>query len=256
VLDYFAMTSHELRTPLHGILGHADLLRSELAPGSARESSEAIIESGRNLLELLDQVLAVARIDLMKSGKDAAQSPHLVLLDVAAAIAEVARSMSGAARGRGLALECAASADCFALADPQTLRQALQNLVDNAIKFTDAGSVRIEAAGSSADQCRITVTDTGKGMSPTEQRGLFGIFEMRQPALAGQFQGSGLGLYLTRKTIMAMGGKVGFWSESGKGSTFWIELPAALPKAAGSPDASDHAAASKAVVTTTRTAHP
>ncbi len=226
VLTYLAMTSHELRTPLHGMLGHADLLRTELTAGGARESSEAIIESGQHLLALLDQLLAVAKIDLVRETRDEVRAKVVVPVDVDRVIAEVARLMSGTAHAKGLVLETSPPAGCAALAAPQTLRQALQNLVDNAIKFTDHGSVRISATCTSADRCRITVTDSGRGMSPAEQRGLFGVFEARQPALGGQFQGSGLGLYLTRKTIMSIGGRVGFTSESGKGSTFWLELPA------------------------------
>ncbi|MDD5250261.1 MAG: response regulator [Rhodocyclaceae bacterium] len=221
--SFLANMSHELRTPLNGILGYAQLLEGELAAhpnAELREYPQAIHHAGLHLLELINEVLDLARIE---SGR-----LHLVpeTIAVAALVADCQQVVSPLAKQRGIAIAATIPADCAVRADRTRLKQVVLNLLANAVKYNRAaGSVRIEARRE-AERWRIAVADSGRGIRPELMGELFKPFSRLDAAEHG-VEGTGIGLALAKRLVEAMDGEMGASSELGAGSEFWFALPAA-----------------------------
>jgi PAS domain S-box-containing protein len=226
---FLANTSHEIRTPLNGLLGLTRLaLRENIDPGLRRRYLEQIFESARGLEAILSDILDVSKIE---AGKFMLDSSAFDLRDALAAVHASYRSL---AEAKGLSFELlvdAALAERFT-GDPMRVRQILGNFVTNAIKFTDRGSVRMEAVPGAAGGVLFTVVDTGVGVDEAMQAQLFQPFSQGDAGASRRFGGAGLGLSICRQLAKLMGGEVGVLSRPGNGSTFWAVLPLAPADAA------------------------
>lgn len=228
--QFLATMSHEIRTPLNGVLGMAQLL---LLPGlkaeEQREFAQTILNSGNTLLALLNDVLDLSKVEAGKL--ELAQQDF----SPAALIAEIAALMQGGAAAKDLALGSAwlGPDNAWYKGDPIRLRQMLGNLVSNAVKFTDHGNIRIEAAvrettvvhGCEAVVLRFSVIDTGIGIPPGQQALLFQPFSQVDASATRRFGGTGLGLSIVRSLAERMGGSAGVNSQYGRGSCFWFDIP-------------------------------
>ena len=218
--EFLATMSHEVRTPMNGVLGLADLLLdSDLSP-EQRDYVETIQRSGQALLEILNDILDLSKID---AGKLDLES---IAFDPLQAMNDVLALSGSRASAKGLCLSGAASAELprDVLGDPGRLRQVLGNLVGNSLKFTDAGQVRVEAgvSESTAEEVvlRYTISDTGIGMTGEQRDKLFRPFTQADASTTRRFGGTGLGLAICLRLVERMGGAFDVASEPGQGSTF------------------------------------
>ena len=222
---FLANMSHELRTPLNAVIGLADLLL--LAGGdpvTARQQEylEGIVQSGRHLLAMVNDVLDLAKIEAGKHGIE--REPIYVM----SSLEEAAIVLAPLARGRGVTITTQVTEGTPTLfADPIRLRQILYNLLSNAIKFTDrGGSVRLVARRESA-MVAIAVADTGIGISSADLSRLYRAFEQLALPSGDRPGGTGLGLALTKRLVEMHGGTIDVASELGAGTTFTVRLPVA-----------------------------
>ncbi len=222
--EFLANMSHELRTPLNGILGYAQLLRRDpsLAPDQ-RESVTGIESCGEHLLMLISEILDLAKVE---SGRLQLDLGHVDLDNLLREVADVAR-VRATQSGLMFTYQTATRLPAFVLADGRKLRQILLNLLGNAVKFTDRGSVCLRVAatrvGGSRLKLKFDVADTGIGIAAGELETIFDPFQqVRQPERANE--GTGLGLAISRKLTMLLGGALTVRSERGKGSTFSVEM--------------------------------
>ena len=220
---FLANMSHEIRTPLNAITGMAHLLKRDGATPRQEERLEKIDAAGKHLLEIINAVLDLSKID---SGKLTLEDSSL---NVTAVVGNVISILVGAAREKDLALvsEC----DTFPhelLGDPTRLRQCLLNFVSNGIKFTDRGKVALRARliEDLGDESlvRFEVEDSGIGISPEALPKLFSAFEQADSSITRKYGGTGLGLAITKKLANLMGGDAGATSTLGVGSTFWMTV--------------------------------
>jgi PAS domain S-box-containing protein len=227
--QFLANMSHELRTPLNAILGFSEIMGSELfGPiGNERYTAYAghIVESGRHLLALLDDILDLAKIE---AGKLAARPERIELAALVAQCAELIRVQSGT---RALVAEVAGG--LAVEADATQLRQVLLNLLSNAVKFTPEDG-RIEVGACARDgEVEIMVRDTGIGIPEGEIDRLLEPFERGASALEGRYQGAGLGLALVNRLVGLNGGRLAIESMPGAGTIVRVTFPAAESGAAG-----------------------
>ncbi len=225
--EFLGRMSHELRTPLNAILGFAQLLQMEAHTPEQRESVEHILKGGRHLLDLINEVLDITRIETGRL--------HLSLepVSVGDLLREVYDLMQRLAAERHVQLHLEPAADGHVRADRQRFKQVLLNLLANAIKYnSDGGAVTLACRRVAGDRLRLQVTDTGPGIPEALQARLFTPFD-RLGAEQSGVEGTGLGLALSKRLVEAMGGSVGVESTLGEGSTFWVELPRAEPLALG-----------------------
>jgi len=227
--EFLANMSHELRTPLNAIVGFADLLHGGMVgklDAQQREFVGDILTSSRHLLQVINDVLDLARIE---SGTlEVVPEP----IDLARVVGEVRDILRGLAVDRKLDLELQLADDLGdVIVDPAKLRQILYSYVSNALKFTPAGGRVMIRAALAGDAFRIEVEDTGIGIASEDQRYLFLPFRQLDASPAKRYQGTGLGLALTKQLAEAHGGRVGMHSARGVGSTFWVELPRVPPVA-------------------------
>lgn len=218
--QFLASMSHEIRTPLNGILGMAQSLMSDpdLTPAQ-HDKVEILLDSGRTLLSLVDDVLDLSKIEAGKLHIDAVDG------DLRHTVKRVTRLFEPRAREKGIELVVSMDDPINGVLrfDPVRVRQCLSNLISNAIKFTDTGQVRVcVATEPQGDQWRVTlhVHDSGIGISEEALAGLFNDFTQADSSTTRQFGGTGLGLSITRRLARMMGGDVVAKSEPGKGSTF------------------------------------
>lgn len=221
--EFLAAVTHELRTPLNQIIGFADLLEAQIAGPLNAEQTEfaaSVLAGGRRLLGLVNGVIQLTQIE---SGAIRVEREQIDL-QVALEEAVAAQRAAAGARAIGIAVQVAPEVRSARL-DPQLLRQVLDALVSNAVKFNrDGGSVRVGAAR--ADSCiEIAVADTGIGIAPEQLPKAFEPFVQLDASLARRFGGIGLGLALVRALARLMGGEAGAQSEPGNGSRFWVRLP-------------------------------
>ena len=220
--EFLSLMSHELRTPLNAVLGFSQLLEQEDITGKQRESVRQIMRGGWHLLELINEVLDLARIEAGKL------TVSIEEVQVAPLLNECLTLIQPLAEARGIRI-LESGKDCIdsARADHTRLKQVLLNLLSNAVKYNrDKGTVEIvcEKAGN---VIRIRITDSGAGLSDEQVARLFAPFE-RLGADRSLTEGTGIGLALSKRLMDLMQGRIGVESLTGAGSTFWIELPAAL----------------------------
>ena len=219
--EFLSRMSHELRTPLNAILGFAQLLEMDHLTSEQHESVEQILKAGRHLLDLINEVLDIARIEAGRltvsiesvSVKEVIQEG----LDLVAPLA-VARQIQ-------LKVEATGFSDRFIFVDRQRLKQVLLNLLSNAVKYNrPGGAVTLSYAEVEGGRLRINVSDTGPGIPPDRLGQLFTPFERLGADQTG-IEGTGLGLALSKRLVEAMRGTLGVDSTVGRGSTFWMEFP-------------------------------
>ncbi len=222
---FLATMSHEIRTPMNGILGMAQLLlQPTLEKGEREDFARTILTSGQTLLTLLNDILDFSKIEAGKLKLEARTfEPQQV-------VHETQLLFSDMAQQKGLRLEACwdALGDRRYVGDSHRLRQMLSNLVNNAIKFTSAGQVRIDAAEIERDAqsaiLEFSVADTGVGI-PAEKRDLLFLpFSQADSSTTREYGGTGLGLSIVRSLAASMGGSIGVDSELGKGSRFWFRI--------------------------------
>jgi len=219
--EFLSNMSHELRSPLNAILGFAQLLASDAAPQSdnQRESTEQILHAGWYLLDLINEVLDLA---LIESGKLLLSMEPMSLEDV---LLDCQSMIDPQAQKHRVVMDFRPPpAPMFVRADRTRVKQILLNLLSNAIKYNRAGgTVAIEVSVRSPDRIRITVRDTGAGLSPDKVSQLFQPFN-RLGQQAGGEEGTGIGLVMTKRLVELMGGVIGVESTVDVGSAFWVEL--------------------------------
>ena len=226
---FLANTSHELRTPLNGMLGLAQLARApDLDEGRRRVYLDQIVDSAQSLAEILSDILDLAKIEAGRLQTD----DHPFDLD--ALLQSLQRAYTTLADARGLALQLELSGDGalgMVRGDALRVRQILSNLLTNALKFTEQGSVRLLAHRLDATRVRFEVHDTGPGIELAVQQRLFRPFTQADDSTTRRFGGTGLGLSICRELAHLMHGEVGVISRPGEGACFWAEL--ALPVVVG-----------------------
>ena len=219
--DFLSSMSHELRTPLSAILGFAQLMESANPPPTEaqKRNLDRILKGGWYLLELINEILDLT---LIESG-NAMLSMEPVSL--ARLMLECQVMIEPQAEARGIALSCPQDETThFVNADPTRLKQALINLLFNAIKYNKAGgTVAVEFTPRPPDSIRISIRDTGAGLSAEQLAHLFEPFN-RLGRECGPEEGTGIGLVVTKRLVEMMGGTIGVESTAGVGSAFWIEL--------------------------------
>jgi PAS domain S-box-containing protein len=236
--QFLANMSHEIRTPMNGVLGVMHLLRREGLPPQAELLLGEALACGRMLSTLLDDVIDFSRIEA--GHLDITAEP----VDPSALALSVGRLLRGQAEQKGLVLQIEAPDLGLVLTDPTRLRQALFNLIGNAVKFTLSGSVTLRVRrADDADGPRLAfeVSDTGVGIARDAQGRLFERFQQADASTTRRFGGSGLGLAITRRLARMMGGDVTFRSTEGEGSTFTLTIAAPPAQAAVALEAADAA---------------
>ena len=220
--DFLANMSHEIRTPMNAILGYAQLLhRDPQIVGQRRESIETIVQSGRHLIELIDDVLDLSKIE---AGRTDLTPTDVDLRALAIGVASMFRQKCEQ-QAIALNVECQPELPARVRGDERKLRQALINLIGNAVKFTREGRVRLKIGLSEGEPrlCSFEVSDTGDGISHDQQATIFEPFQQGPAGL--RVGGTGLGLAITKRLIELMGGELALESAPAKGSRFFFRLP-------------------------------
>ncbi len=237
--EFLANMSHEIRTPLNGVLGAADILSGGNLDGEQREFVDMIRDSGTALLDLLNDILDLSKIE---SGKLDIDNSDFMLSDILRATETLWR---GRAISKGVRLTFvndAAEIDGFR-SDSYRLRQILNNLIGNALKFTDAGEVRVcvrlRNTTAAASDLVFEVSDTGIGISEEQQIKLFQPFTQADASTTRKYGGTGLGLSISRELVRLLGGEIEIESVPGEGSVFRFFIRADLSGRPGATDAPD-----------------
>lgn len=218
--DFLATTSHEIRTPLNGILGMAQvMLRDQRLAPDMRDRLGIVHDAGVTMRALVDDILDVAK---MQSGNLAVER---IPTDLIETIETLARASRRQAEDRGLRFTLGiGQVPRWIEGDPVRLRQILFNLLSNALKFTETGSIGLRVEGH-GDRVRIEVSDTGIGIAADRIDDVFESFQQADNSTTRRFGGTGLGLTICRNLARAMGGDIGVTSVAGEGSTFTLDLP-------------------------------
>ena len=235
--EFLATMSHEIRTPIAGILGLADILLDDGQFDDAlseerREKVRSIRGAGRSLITILNDILDLSKI---QSGK---LELEYIDFDLHALIAETLEIFYPTAHAKGVALgsKIEPGLPVAVSGDPTRIRQILVNLIGNAVKFTERGSVTLSVAATGRSDgdltCRFEVIDTGIGIAADHLGGLFEDFSQIDASTARKYAGTGLGLSISKRLTVLMGGDIGVDSAVGEGSTFWFALPVAPAKTA------------------------
>jgi PAS domain S-box-containing protein len=223
--QFLASMSHELRTPMNSILGFTQVLETALKPKLDRNQEEMfgfVRKAGWHLLELINEVLDLEKVE--SGGMTLSMEP----VGLPSALRECIDFIRPAAAARqiGVSLDEASCAGLAAFADRTRLRQAVLNLLSNAVKYNvTQGRVEVSCAPAGGERVRISVKDSGPGLTPEQQAHLYQPFN-RLGREGSAEEGTGVGLALTRRLVELMGGRTGVESEAGKGSTFWLEFAA------------------------------
>ncbi|MCI1192822.1 ATP-binding protein [Calidifontimicrobium sp. SYSU G02091] len=244
--DFLSQMSHELRTPLNAVLGFSQLLEMSPLRGDQAAHVREVLRAGRQLLELIDEILDLARVE---AGK-VRLAPEPVALG--ALVAECVQMLRPMAQQGDVAVHVAVDPAAVVHADRARLRQVLLNLLTNAVKYNRrGGEVTVDAqcapapaaAGGDAGGWEVRVTDTGAGLTEAQIGRLFQPFE-RLDAARSRVAGTGIGLSVCKRLVELMGGRIGVRSEPGRGSTFWFWMPRADAEAGTEPATAAASAAS------------
>lgn len=224
---FLANMSHELRTPLNGVIGIADLLTETPLSKQQKEYSEIIRSSANTLLELIEKVLDISRIE---SGR---LTSEIEDFDLHALINGTVQMLENQASKKGLILAAhiAPETQFLLRGDARHLRQVLLNLIGNAIKFTEYGRVDVyvrPVGQTNPQRLRIEVVDTGIGVPSAVHEKIFERFSQADSSITRRYGGTGLGTTIAKQLVEMMGGQLGLNSREGEGTTFWLEIPFAL----------------------------
>ena len=235
--EFLANMSHEIRTPLNGVLLAAELAAAENPAPAQQEYLDTIRASGNSLLQLINDVLDLSKIE---AGK---MEFHAANFSIRKCLRECLALLSSKAKQKGLSLIVLVEDNVpeIVSGDVLRLRQILLNLVGNAVKFTDSGSVTVRANSledsNGTVECQFSVQDTGVGIPPAKHTLIFKEFEQADNTATRRFAGTGLGLAISAKLVGLLGGRIWLESEVGRGSTFYftVHLGVELPKPAEAP---------------------
>lgn len=233
--DFLDVMSHELRTPINGIMGMTELLLGAELAAPDRAKAETVMQSANNLLQIVNDILDFSKID---AGKMTTQS---VAFDLRKLAQNTVSFFSPEATGKGieLTLDYRLAELRHLLGSPDSIRQALINLLGNALKFTQTGKIRLtvrQDPNTETDdkkQIRMEVSDTGPGIAADMHEHIFEEFSQADYSMSRKHGGLGPGLPITASLVTAMGGMMGLESELGRGATFWFTLPLAEDPAGG-----------------------
>jgi two-component system sensor histidine kinase RpfC len=238
---FLAGVSHELRTPLNSIIGMGAMLERSDLNQDQWQMSRTIMTAARSLLSLIDGVL-----DLSKA-EEGRMVPSPSDFNLAELLKEIRTIFAGDAAVKGIQinLHITTRTPLLLHGDARKLHEILLNLVGNAMKFTDAGSITVtaDAIGQQDSRLRLRfqVTDTGIGIAPEAHEKIFEVFTQADSTIVNRFGGTGLGLAIVRKSVELLGGEIGVESALGKGSMFWFELPMEAQRSSPPMAASLHA---------------
>ncbi len=226
--EFLAVMSHEIRTPMNGILGMTQLMLDTPLSALQRDYLDTVRHSGEALLTLLNDILDFSKLEAGRVELESAD------FDLPGTIDQVINLMTARARERRLTIQAEIAPDVprFLRGDQGRLRQVLLNLVGNAVKFTEKGSIRVvvdveplsEGAPAWPRAYRFSVIDTGIGISQDVQERLFQSFSQADTSISRRYGGSGLGLAICRRLVELHGGQIGVSSQPGQGSTFWFTV--------------------------------
>jgi two-component system sensor histidine kinase BarA len=227
--EFLANVSHEFRTPLNAILGFAEILREKpdmLKKDKAKRYAENIIAGGKSLLNMINDLLDLAKTE---AGK---MELHIEEMSIPELCRSVVGSFSALTKKKRIKVKLVVSDEIPVLStDAGKVRQILYNFLSNAAKFTpEKGRIEIRAEMRDEQTVRISVTDTGCGIAEADKERIFDKFSQADGSLTRQSTGSGLGLAISKELAAMLAGSVGVESESGKGSTFWFDIPVTLTK--------------------------
>ena len=218
--DFLAMVSHEIRTPLNGVIGMSELLREPASPAQVEDYARTIHDSANQLLAMINEILDFSKIEAGHLTLETSPTALTPLVEGVMALFEPRAQ----AKGLQLSLHVDPLVPAWVMIDAGRLRQILLNLIANAIKFTDYGSVSVRVS-STVGHLLFDISDTGCGLNSEQQETLFEPFQQADESVARRYGGTGLGLAICKRLSEAMQGRLGVDSTPGLGSTFWCELP-------------------------------
>jgi PAS domain S-box-containing protein len=219
--DFLAAMSHEIRTPLNGTLGCLQLLQDTGLNNDQQELAATALNCGRVLLAQLNDILDFSKIE---NGDFNFEFYEFDARELCLEALELIASRANA-RGISVDFEWSSSAPTMICSDAQRVRQVLNNLLSNALKFTERGSIRLEVSAESSPVLRFVVRDTGIGVPVDAKERIFEKFAQADASTTRRFGGTGLGLTICRRLVFALGGEIGVESIAGAGATFWFNLP-------------------------------
>jgi two-component system sensor histidine kinase BarA len=234
--EFLANISHEFRTPLNAILGFAEILREKpevLKKDKGRRYAENIIEGGKNLLNMINDLLNLAKAEAGKI------ELHIEKTSIPQLCRAAVGSFSALTKKKKIKVKLTVDDNIPTLStDAGKVQQILYNFLSNSVKFTpETGRIEIRANMQGEQMVRIAVSDTGCGIAEADKKKIFDKFRQVDGSLTRETTGSGLGLAISKELAAMLAGSIGMESEAGRGSTFWLDIPVTLAKSTGCPTA-------------------